>query len=279
MYIIKIFSDFASSTICKEKYETICNVFNIDYYGENKKIYITDGDNYTHAIIMNTIMPILNIPKENVIGLAFEPLPFLNITIEFVEYCKKHVGKYFIGEKLNLPEPFIEHFGYMWHVNPHKEINFKPNVMSICLSNKQAAPGHKYRHHIVQNIIHNNLPIHIYGKGSRYYNYEHVKGEFIEIEPYKTYLFSICIENFKENHYFSEKIMTPLLYNCNPIYYGCENIDKYFDDIICLTGNISDDLNLLVEILKNPLKYYKKTYNEKNNKTVNLIQNIENLFN
>jgi len=279
MYIIKIFCDFSSSTECKATYEKICNAFNIDYYGENKKVYITDSDIYTHAIIINTCMPVINIPKQNVIGLAFEPFYFLNITPEFIEYSKKNIGKYFIGEKRNLPEPFVEHFGYMWYSSPEKEIILKQNIMSICVSEKQFAPGHKYRHILIQNIITNNLPIHIFGRGCKLYNYKYIKGEFNDAEPYEPYLFSICIENFKQNHYFSEKIITPLLFNCNPIYYGCKNINKYFDDIICLTENIKDDLNLLVNILRNPLKYYKKTYNEKNVKNVNLIQNIENIFN
>ena len=94
MYIIKIFCDFSSSTECKATYEKICNAFNIDYYGENKKVYITDSDIYTHAIIINTSMPVMNIPKQNVIGLAFEPFYFLNITPEFIEYSKKNIGKY-----------------------------------------------------------------------------------------------------------------------------------------------------------------------------------------
>jgi len=279
MYIIKFFCDFTSSKNCKENYEKICNTININYYGENKQIYITDNDNYTHAVIINTAMPELNIPKQNVIGLAFEPIYFLNITEEFIEYSKKNIGKYFIGEKLNLPEPFIEHFGYMWHSNPHKEITLKPNIMSICVSEKQLAPGHKYRHYLIQNIIHNKLPIHIFGRGCNFYNYEYIKGKFNDAEPYESYMYSICIENFKQNHYFSEKIITPLLFNCNPIYYGCKNINQYFDNVICLTENIRDDLNLLVDILRNPFKYYKKTYNDKNINTVNLIQNIENIFN
>jgi hypothetical protein len=279
MYIIKIFCDFSSSTECKATYEKICNAFNIDYYGENKKVYITDSDIYTHAIIINTFMPVINIPKQNVIGLAFEPFYFLNITPEFIEYSKKNIGKYFIGEKQNLPEPFVEHFGYMWYSRPEKEIILKQNIMSICVSEKQFTPGHQYRHLLIKNIINNNLPVHIFGRGSKLYKYKYTKGEFNGANPYEPYLFSICIENFKENHYFSEKIITPILFNCNPIYYGCKNIDKYFDNVICLTENIKNDLNLLVNILQNPLKYYKKTYNEKNVKNVNLIQNVENIFN
>ena len=48
------------------------------------------------------------------------------------------------------------------------------------------------------------------------------------------------------------------MFNCLPIYYGCQNIQKYFDDIIILTGDLNKDINMLILILQNPLKYYKK---------------------
>jgi hypothetical protein len=289
MYKIKIFCHFASSSKCKEVYEKINYANDIEFYGKDKKVYITDTDDYTHAIIVNTVMPNLKIPKQNVIGLAFEPLPFLGLSIEFITYAQKHIGKYYIGDKENLPEPFIEHFGFMWHSRPPKEITNKSNLMSIVVTNKRFAPGHIFRHKLVEKIIELNLPIDIYGYGSNgyskcninglNYNFERIKGAFNDAEPYNSYLYSICIENYKCNHYFSEKIITPLLHNCLPVYLGCKNIDNYFDDIIKLTGDIDKDILLIINIIRNPLKYYNNTYNEKHIKIVNLIENIENLFN
>ena len=278
MYKIKVFCPFADSTKCKEIYERINFASELEFYGKNKSIVITDDDDYTHAIIINTIMPQLKIPKQNVIGLAFEPIQFLGLTTSFVEYAQKYIGKYFIGDKHNLPAPFIEHFGYMWHSRPPKEITYKPNLMSIVVSEKQFAPGHIYRHKLVQQIIRKNLPIDIYGRGSNKYSYSRTKGGFNDAEPYESYLFSVCIENFQCNHYFSEKIITPLLHNCMPVYLGCKNIDQYFDNMINLSGNIDNDILLLTEIIKNPESYYKPTYNQKNIKTVNLLENVVDLY-
>jgi len=278
MYKIKIFCPFAASNKCKEIYERINYTNEIDFYGENKKIFITDNDDYTHAIIINTIMPELKIPKENVIGLAFEPIPFLGLNSKFIDYAKKYIGKYFIGDKLNLPEPFVEHFGYMWHSRPPKEITDKTKLMSIIVSEKLFAPGHLYRHNLVEAIIKFRLPIDIYGRGSSKYKFNRIMGQFNDDEPYENYLFSICIENYQCNHYFSEKIITPILYNCTPIYLGCKNIDNYLDNVIKLSGNIVNDILLIKNIIINPHKYYKKTYNEKNIKAVNLIENIEKLY-
>ena len=278
MYKIKVFCPFANSTQCKDVYERINYAGELEFYGKNKNIVITDDDDYTHAIIINTIMPQLKIPKQNVIGLAFEPIQFLGLTTSFVEYAQQYIGKYYIGDKHDLPDPFIEHFGYMWHSRPPKEITYKPNLMSIVVSEKQFAPGHIYRHKLVQQIIAQNLPIDIYGRGSNQYSYSQTKGEFNDVEPYESYLFSVCIENFQCNHYFSEKIITPLLHNCMPLYLGCKNIDQYFDNMINLSGNIDDDILLLTEIIKNPESYYKPTYNEKNIKTVNLLENVVDLY-
>ena len=278
MYKIKVFCPFANSTQCKDVYERINYAGELEFYGKNKSIVITDDDDYTHAIIINTTMPQLKIPKQNVIGLAFEPIQFLGLTTSFVEYAQKYIGKYFIGDKHNLPAPFIEHFGYMWHSRPPKEITYKPNLMSIVVSEKQFAPGHIYRHKLVQQIIRKNLPIDIYGRGSNKYSYSRTKGGFNDAEPYESYLFSVCIENFQCNHYFSEKIITPLLHNCMPVYLGCKNIDQYFDNMINLSGNIDNDILLLTEIIKNPESYYKPTYNQKNIKTVNLLENVVDLY-
>jgi hypothetical protein len=246
----------------------------------NGKYCFVNDEQFTHAIIINTIMPNLNIPKENVVGLAFEPIHFLGLTPQFIDYAKQHIGKYYIGDKVDLPDPFIEHFGYMWHSRPSKEITLKPKLMSIIVSEKQFAPGHIYRHELVKTIINNNLPIDIYGRGSKQYEGDNrrIMGTFNDVEPYEDYLFSICIENYVCSHYFSEKIITPMMYNCMPVYYGCQNVNLYLENTITLTGNILFDLDLIVNILKQPQTYYKKTYSENNIKRVNLIENLPNIF-
>lgn len=278
MIKIKIFCSFSSSDKCKEVFEKINYSNEISFYGKDKKYYFTNDDDFTHAIIMNTAMPNLNIPKENVIGLAFEPIYFLNLTAEFVEYAKIHIGKYYIGDKFDLPNPFIEHFAYMWHSRPAKEITIKNKLMSIVVSEKQFAPGHIYRHKLVEKIIEFNLPIDIYGRGSNMYKYNRIMGKFEDAEPYESYSFSICIENTICNHYFSEKVITPLMYNCMPIYLGCKNIKNYLENIITLEGDLIKDISIIKNIISNPELYYKKTYTERNIKAVNLIQNLPNIF-
>lgn len=271
---IKFFSDFCDSTHCKDMFIKIYNLESSLLY--NHKYIFTDGDDYTHAIILNKATPNLNIPKENVIGLACEPPSFLCLTRHFINYCEKHISKYYIGDVHNLPDCFIEKYAYLWHVTPLRYIPIKNKLMSIMVSIKQTAPGHKYRHKLTKSILKTNLPIDIYGNGCKYYTRDNrLKGEFEEYEPYENYKFHICIENFQENHYFSEKITNTLLCYTTPVYLGCKNIDNYFpNSVIKLVGNIDDDIKLLESICLNPDKYIK------NINQTNIIEtiNIENLI-
>lgn len=285
-YRIKFFSDFCDSEHCKKSFERTCQTEFMKNYGETKKIYFVTDESYTHVVILNKAMPKLkvNIPKENVIGLAFEPYEFLNVDNTFIEYAKKYISKYYIGDKRELGEPFIEGFGYLCYERPKKNIENKNKIMSIMISQKLFAPGHQYRHYIANCILRNNLPIDIYGRGCYMYqdaqfaSNNQLKGEFERSEPYEDYLFTISIENYQNNHYISEKITTPIMYNCMPIYIGCLNIHEYFDEVIILTGELEKDMNKIVDILNNPLHYYRHTSTEKNKKKVNFVENVENIF-
>ena len=305
IYRIKIFSSFCDSSGAKSTFERLCDIASLPNYGPDNEIYITNDDDYTHAIIMNTAMPILkNIPKKNVVGLAFEPPVFLGLSLDFVEYAEKYLSAYFIGDKYDLPDVFVEKSSYMWYTPPLNYLPIKKNIMSIMISEKNSAPGHKYRHMLVQRILSMNLPIDIYGRGCSLYDSfnsgkkiqnsttsifsflpkksmkdNRIKGTFTEIEPYESYHFHICIENFSTSHYYSEKIMNTLLCSTTPIYWGCKNIDSYFpDSSIRLSGIIDSDILMVTNILKNPGDFKKTIDVDMVKKRINLLKNLDNIF-
>ena len=285
--IIRFFSSFCSSSICSEAYTRISELLNDIAFDNNSQsckpnsFRFTDGDDYTHAVILNTAMPLLTIPKENVIGLAFEPHVFLGLTPAFIAYAGKHIGKYFIGEKGNLPKPFIEHFSYMWHITPIPTPPIKTKIMSLMISRKMFTSGHQYRHTLFKRIINSNLPIDIYGNGCEKYKHildTRLKGSFQEKEPYEDYLFHIAIENTITPHYFSEKIMNPLLCNTMPIYLGAKHIDTYFPKmVIKLTGEIDKDMTMLTDICENQSRYLNLINIAAVKKTINFA-NVVKLF-
>jgi hypothetical protein len=294
--IIKFFSDWSSPSQLKEGIEKMCNVQNDPDYGIYKKYYITDEDNYTHVIILNACTPqLLSIPKENIVGLAQEPFYFLRYVfskyVDFIEYAKTNIGKYYIGDKPEILQhsPFSEGCNYILYNTPIELPIQKTKIMSIMISNKNYntnhpyyAPGHAYRHNLVKSILNTKLPIDIYGRGCQYYENimdDRIKGTFEKNEPYEIYQFHVCIENFQSNYYFSEKIINPLLCEATPIYLGCSNIERYFPDkTIILTGNEKMDMFILEEICKKP-DYYKKNINQSEiEEIVNPLKNLDKIF-
>lgn len=315
-YRIRYFSSFCSSQTCKEHAELVYETHKLENYGIDKEIYITADNNFTHAIIINTgVNNILQIKKENTIGLAFEPCNYLGLTTNFILYVRENISKYYIGSDSNiLGEPFIERFGFIWHTPPLLCPPIKQNAtqMSIMVSQKKEAPGHKYRHVLAQKILEQNLPIHIFGRGCHEYVMppppqqqalpfvfnlqrrninsanslpktttinQNIKGEFAEKEPYETYNFHIAIENFQTPHYFSEKIINTLLCETTPIYLGCTNIDHYFPNmVVAMCGQADQDIELIKQILRNPAEYKKVIDVDAVKRQTNLLLNLDKIF-
>jgi len=292
MIKIRLFTPWCTSEQYLKDFDKIHKIITNSKYG--KSFILTSADDYTHAIIINTAMPQLTIPQKNVIGFAHEPLYFLGLSPSFIEYAKKHISKYYIGEKLNLPLPFIEHHVYLSMIPRIDYIPEKKNLMSIMVSHKNTAPGHKYRHKLVQAILKTNLPIDIWGNGTTFYNNlgdSRVKTNFtwdtIGI-MYESYKFHVAIENFTTPHYMSEKILNCFIYSTIPIYWGCVNIKQYIDDenLVLLSTDdniekrIESDIKLLTEIIKNPNKYYNpiNINSTKLDKLLNVFDFIEEQF-
>jgi hypothetical protein len=131
------------------------------------------------------------------------------------------------------------------------------------------------------------LPIDIWGNGVENYkqkfpNNKNIIGGFKSMEEMcRDYLFTIAIENTSHDHYFTEKIINPLINNTIPLYWGCKKIEEYFPKhAIRLTGNSGKDMNIIHTVLKNPNNYiseYKIDQEMVLNK-VNLVKNIERIF-
>ena len=295
---LRIFSNEGVSNNLEHWFST--EKLNIIY---NKPVILTNSNNYTHAIIINTCMPQLNIKKENVIGFSHEPHILLfkdeNNKKTFVEYAKKNIHRYFIGDIFDLPEPFIEGQPYFFYNKSHFYDEPKNKFCSFVISNKNECYGnlnlnlnYKYRHDLVKEILSTDLPIDIYGYGTDLYRkfndnrikypLEHTEDNPFGTIPFEKYKFHICIENFNSNHYFSEKITNPLLSNVIPIYYGCKNIDSYFDNIIKLNGDTKKDILLLKQICQNQELIQKQKQKQYNYQLIlektNMFNNLHNLF-
>ena len=70
-------------------------------------------------------------------------------------------------------------------------------------------------------------------------------------------MFHIAVENTKHNNYFTEKIIDAFLTKTLPIYWGCPNIDKYFNKDGILTFETEEELFNIVNNLT-PEFYFSK---------------------
>lgn len=257
MIKIRVFADFC---------EFDKTIFEKIYGRKHENLEFVDDDSFTHIIIINQAMPIIqNIPKKNVIGFAWEPIEFLKVRNEFIEYAKKYISSYFIGKKNDLPLPFKENYGFLWHNHfstSYKEYNDKPNIMSLMVSQKRFLPGHSYRYKLAVEIIKQNLPVDIRGRGcsvlKQYFDVPQIKEEFENDEElYRDYKYTIAIENTQSNKYISEKITNTFVHNTIPLYLGAKDVDEIFGKDCCikLTGELEKDIEIIKNILNSPDEY------------------------
>jgi len=69
------------------------------------------------------------------------------------------------------------------------------------------------------------------------------------------FLFSMAIENSRENNYFSEKLTDCFLMDTMPIYYGCPNIKNFFpeDSMRIIEPQHIEDDQYLLEVIFRPI--------------------------
>lgn len=244
---IRIFSSFCSSEVAVQNYKNV--------YGYDPGWFVTD-DSYTHVIILNTAMPdITHIPPDNVVGLAFEPLPYLNLTSAFIEYAKAHIGRYFLGDATGLPAPFEAHYSYMWHKWVTTPVPPDPrHGVSLMVSAKKTLHGNKYRYLLANEIIRQNIPVDIWGGGvpllkQIFGNAPQLKAPFDDSVGtlFGHYKYSIAIENMQTDSYVSEKFNDCVMMNTVPIYLGARRINELYGEGCCiqLTGNLEGDIAII----------------------------------
>jgi len=157
--------------------------------------------------------------------------------------------------KLNL-------YGTTWLNEIYRNIWTKTKICSFFVSNKQITSGHKLRFYIANMIKYYNINfIDIYGGNyiplqftktkafDKDHNPQHISNQ--KILGLKEYMFSIVIENCREDYYFTEKIIDCFLSGTIPIYYGCPSIGKFFNEKGIITfSNPKECYNIIQTLSK-----------------------------
>lgn len=178
----------------------------------------------------------VNCPVDNQIYLTDETYAERVFCSEFLAQFKTVIA---CREDLQHPNVLRTHDLGIWHFNKSYDeivglpVPEKTHNLSVVCSDLTLLPGHKKRFAFVNQLIgfyRNRLDA--FGRGIR-----EIEDKFDALAKYK---YSIAIENSFLNGYFTEKLFECFLTTTMPIYYGCPDLQNYFDDRSFIRIDIND---------------------------------------
>lgn len=128
----------------------------------------------------------------------------------------------------------VELIGNGSFVDPAPDIKKKFGV-SIVMTNRNVAPGHPMRFELYRRRKEIKIPFDIY-RGT--WNGFEPSEDTLPMPPWpnkkwkvKVFdcMFHLCLEGFKNDHYYSEKLIDCLITKTVPIYWGHTQIERYFN--------------------------------------------------
>jgi glycosyltransferase involved in cell wall biosynthesis len=127
----------------------------------------------------------------------------------------------------------------------------KTKKTSFITSNKSMVKGHQFRLDCLTEIQKQKLNVDAFGRGINPIN--------SKLEGLKDYQFSIAMENAKMKNYFTEKLLDCMLAGTIPIYYGCPNIEEWFNPEGIISFDTTEQLtNIISDLEKTPIYESKK---------------------
>jgi hypothetical protein len=124
--------------------------------------------------------------------------------------------------------------GGCWIKPEDQKIYPKTKLVSTIVSAKRNTLGQMMRHQVLTQFPHN---IDVFGQMYNPLDYK--------LNALQDYMFSITIENIKEDYYFTEKIIDCFMTGTIPIYWGCPSIANFFNpDGIIFMDRVKDLTNI-----------------------------------
>ena len=178
-------------------------------------------------------------------------------------------------------------FTFLKEEHYKKEHDKKFELSHLCgILNKSY--GHSMRHEILARENEFKIPINFYKTIGDRHNLNTVGNDKETVFGKSQY--GIVIENFSHRGYFSEKLIDCFLLKTIPIYWGCSNIEEFFnkegiikfeniDDLIYITNMLTPEF---YELKKEVIEYNYKialNYIDNEQRVVNKIKEIFKLNN
>lgn len=220
-----------------------------------------------------------NTPKNKSIALVIEPRSIMPNGYKAIEngwwahfkYVYTHDSKLL----REIPNARLIHIGGVWSWSDEPKTKF----CSLVCSFKEMCELHMIRKELAYKYENSGI-VDVYGdyKG---------RGSEPWIEPstyLRPYRFSIVIENYIDDEYFTEKICNCFANKVVPIYLGARNIDKRFNKNGILIARDKTDIEQFIESINRDPEYAEICYNnakaaiEDNYKRVKMYRNFEERF-
>jgi len=206
----------------------------------------------------------VNIPAD--IYCQIEPEVILPVQNYLINNYKKY--KYIITYNSELlekcPNAKLMLYGTTW-ISLNQSINLpnKKYLLTTLVGNKIWTESQKFRHVLynLQEFI--SIPKIFYRSENvlnilKDYGNNPILPDNNKYNMLKESQFHLTIENCSVKNYFSEKLCDALMTKNIPIYYGCTNIDQYFDTTGWIILESTDPSEFLVKIKNINDKYYDK---------------------
>jgi hypothetical protein len=138
--------------------------------------------------------------------------------------------------------------GQVWIQKKDWKIYEKTKLVSYICSNKTMTSGMRYRHELAEMC---RLRGGVDMWGSQYKRFDD------KLEPLQDYMFTVTVHNQKMNHWFTEGLNDNFITGTVPIFWGCPNIDEYYDVEGMLIFETAEELTSILNRLT-PELYHSK---------------------
>lgn len=132
------------------------------------------------------------------------------------------VASNLVHDQTSLPWHIGRSYDELKKLSYEDAMSDKRDAVSWVTSNATHKEGHKLRMSFKDHLLNERFNFDLFGRG-----FDPIEDKFDGIYPYK---YSIAIENYSCNDYWTEKIADCFLSWTMPIYWGAKNITSYFPE-------------------------------------------------
>lgn len=213
------------------------------------------GKDYDAIVVCNMPHETTRIPVRsgNVFALMQEPpyrYPYYYL-FKYLEQYDKVFSNRKTASNITLSQPYLAWYFNNYQLHRQFTPPIKSKLLSCVLSKKKLLPGHRKRLRFLFKLK-QTVPFDHYGNG-----FNHIANKEDALNPY---YYSIALENYSGDYYFTEKINDCFLTLTVPLYYGCTNLDKFFPSKSYIRIDIND-VSHAIKVIQE--KLHKSDYQER----------------